>query len=152
MLFYLKLERKLKNKTLKMKKIIIWALAYASYYWSALANNTANDQPTWATNTTSPTDLWVFGDDSGVTQEDFRKWDIHIEDIPVLIKWATDVLLWLAGTVALIFIIIGAYQILFGSLTQQKTQWRDTIILALSGFAIASLSWFIIKVVLDNFS
>jgi type IV secretory pathway VirB2 component (pilin) len=58
----------------------------------------------------------------------------------------------IAGTVAIIFIIIWAYKILFGSLEQDKTKWKDTIIMALSGFAIASLAWFIIKFIIDNFS
>lgn len=37
----------------------------------------------------------------------------------------------LAGTIAVIFVIIGAYKILFGSLQQDKTKGRDTIIAAL---------------------
>jgi type IV secretory pathway VirB2 component (pilin) len=58
----------------------------------------------------------------------------------------------IAGTIAIIFIIIWAYKILFGSLEQDKTKWKDTIIMALSWFAIASLAWFIIKLIIDNFS
>jgi len=58
----------------------------------------------------------------------------------------------IAGTISVIFIIIGAYKILFGSLQQDKTKGRDTIIMALGGFALAALAWFIIKVILANLS
>lgn len=58
----------------------------------------------------------------------------------------------LAGTIAVIFVIIGAYKILFGSLQQDKTKGRDTIIAALWGFALAALAWFIIKVLISNLS
>lgn len=58
----------------------------------------------------------------------------------------------IAGTIAVIFVIIGAYKILFGSLQQDKTKGRDTIISALGGFALAGLAWFIVRFIIDNFS
>lgn len=96
------------------------------------------------------TDWWIFWwEDEG---KKLREWNIHIDDIPVMIKNATDFLMWIAGTIAIIFVIIWAYKILFGSLEQDKTKWRDTIIMALWGFALASLAWFIVKLILDNFA
>jgi hypothetical protein len=56
----------------------------------------------------------------------------------------------IAGTISVIFVIIWAYKILFGSIQQDKSQGRDTIIMALGWFAIAALSWVIIKIVLAN--
>lgn len=95
-------------------------------------------------------DLWVFWNDSGLTSSNLRNWEIHSEDIPKLIISATDFLLWIAGTISIIFIIVWAYQYLFGSLSQQKTAWRDTIIMALVWFWIATLSYFLIRVITDN--
>ena len=98
-------------------------------------------------------DLWIFWINSTCSdQKKFREWDIHIGDIPCLIQWAINFFLWIAWTIAVIFVIIWAYKILFGSLSQDKTKWKDTIIMALTGFAIATLSWFIIKILLDNFN
>jgi len=94
--------------------------------------------------------LWEFRWDD--TEEALRTWDIHIEDIPKILKWAIDFFMGIAGTIAIIFVIVWAYKILFGSLEQDKTKWKDTIIMALTWFALASLSWFIIKIILDNFS
>lgn len=92
----------------------------------------------------------IWGD--WITAEKLRKWDIHTEDIPVAIKNAIDFGIWIAWTIAIIFIIIWAYKILFGSLKQDTTDWKNTIIYAISWLVIASLAWVIIKLILDNFS
>lgn len=98
-------------------------------------------------------DLWILWSNScWVERNDLRTGSVDISNIPCLIQSTTNFLLWVAGTISVIFIIIWAYQILFGSLTQNTTKWKDTIISALIGFGLASLSWFIIKLVIDNFS
>jgi hypothetical protein len=94
--------------------------------------------------------LWNFkGDD---TEKALRTWDIHLWDIPIMIRNAIDFFITIAWTVAIIFIIIWAYKILFWSLEQDKTKWKDTIIMAIWWFALASLAWFIIKLIIDNLS
>ncbi len=95
-------------------------------------------------------DGWIFG-----WEKEWRKikdWEIWFEDIPNFIVNAINILMWLAATISVLFIIIGAYKILFGSISQDKTKWRDTIIAAVWGFILASLSWTIMKFILDNFS
>lgn len=86
-----------------------------------------------------------------ISNSRLRNGNVHLEDIPGAIRSVIDFLMWIAGTIAVIFVIIGAYKILFGSLQQDKTKWRDTIIVALWGFALAALSWMIIKLILSNF-
>ncbi len=86
----------------------------------------------------------------GISNSRLRNGSVHIDDIPVALRSAIDFFMWVAGTVAVIFVIIGAYKILFGSLQQDKTKGRDTIIMALGGFALAALSWMIIKVIIAN--
>ena len=94
--------------------------------------------------------LWEFRDTKSETLEAIRKGEIHASDIPELIKSAIDFFMWLAWTIAVIFVIIWAYKILFWSLEQDKTKWKDTIFMALWGFALAALSWFIVKLIIDN--
>ena len=84
--------------------------------------------------------------------EQIRKGEISLDDIPRVLQSAIDFFMWIAGTIAVIFVIIWAYKILFWSLQQDKTKWRDTIIMALVGFAIAALAWFIVKLILSNLS
>jgi len=100
-------------------------------------------------------DWWFLGNfrwSWAETQTAIRTGDIHTTDIPVIIKLAIDFFMSLAWTIAIIFVIVWAYKILFGSLEQDKTKWKDTIFMALGGFALAALSWFIIKLIIDNLS
>lgn len=125
----------MKNKLKNIAYIIIW-------YFSIINSSFAD---WWI--------LWNFKDNNKEkTEEAIRKWDIHLEDIPVMIRWAIDFFMTIAWTVAIIFIIVWAYKILFGSLEQDKTKWKDTIIMALLWFALASTAWFIVKLILDNLS
>ena len=87
----------------------------------------------------------------GIENSRLREWDVHLDDIPNAIRSAIDFFMGIAGTITVIFIIIGAYKILFWSLQQDKTKWRDTIVMALGGFALAALAWFIVKLILSNF-
>lgn len=87
-----------------------------------------------------------------IPDTDLRTWEVDINDIPLAIKSLIDFFMSIAGTIAVIFVIIWAYKILFGSIQQDKTKGRDTIIMALSWFALAALAWTIISVILDNLS
>lgn len=112
-----------------MKKIyftLIWLLSYSSTF--------ADENILWVSN------------------DKLRNWNIHVNDIPNMLKSLIDFFMWIAWTIAIIFIIIWAYKILLGWLEWDKTKWKDTIIMALWWFALASLSWFIIKFIIDNFS
>lgn len=116
-----------------MKKIffsIVWILS--SFHYS-LAN-----------------DAWILW--NSLTTKQLREWDIHVDDIPKVIKWAIDFAMWIAWTIAVIFIIYWAYQILFWSIEQDKSKGKNTIIMAIMWFVLASLSWFIIKLIIDNLS
>ncbi len=68
---------------------------------------------------------------TGISNGRLRNGDVHLNDIPGAIKSTIDFFMGIAGTIAVIFIVVGAYKILFGSLEQDKTKGRDTIIAAL---------------------
>ena len=95
--------------------------------------------------------IWWSGE-SCVTWLDLRTWDVHLDDIPCMLKWMIDIFMGFAATIAVIFIIIWAYQILFGSIEWNKTKGKETIMMALGGFALAAFSWVIVKFILNNFS
>lgn len=95
------------------------------------------------------TDAWVLW---WISQEKIRKWDIHAEDIPKIISYAVDYLMWFAATISIIFIIVWAYKIALWSLEWEKSEWKKTIFYALGWFILASLSWLIFKLIIDNFS
>lgn len=89
----------------------------------------------------------------GTTAEKLKNGNLHTDDIPAIILGATDFLMGIAGTVAIIFIIIWAYQMAIGSATENSTSgWKKTILLALWGFILASISWILFKIIIDNFT
>ena len=117
-----------------MKKIfytIIWLLLV---FESSLVTNAA--------------DGWIFWD--SITAERLRKWEVHVWDIPWMIKWVIDFLLWLSWTIAVIFIIVWAYKTLFSSFKWDNSEWKNTIKMAITWFIIASLAWFIISFIIEN--
>lgn len=94
----------------------------------------------------------VFGQTTSWTYKKFRDGDFNINDIPILITGAINFALWIAGTIAIIFIIIGAYHILLWDIATDKSKGKEIITKAITWFAIAVLSWSIIQFVLDNFA
>ncbi len=86
------------------------------------------------------------------TEQAIREWNIHFADFACLIRYMIDFFLYFAATIALIFVIIWAYQVAFGALSDNKTQWKDTILMALWGLALAALAWVIVKFILENIS
>lgn len=106
-------------------------------------------------------DAWILGggsignddQETCITGAKLRSGDVHLEDFPCMINGMINIFMGFSATIAVIFIIIWAYQILFGSLEiWSKTKWKETIIMALGWFALAAFSWLIIRFILDNFS
>ncbi len=93
---------------------------------------------------------WVATEWSKSASERIRTGDLHLDDVPNVIKGLIDIFIGLAGTIAVIFVIYWSYRLLFGSLSWDHTKWRETIIMALTGFVIAILSWFIVKLIFNN--
>lgn len=96
--------------------------------------------------------VWLTWSNNMSALERIRKWDIRSDDIPGILQWATNYLMWFAGTIAIIFIIIWAYKIAFWGISWDKSDGKKTVFLALWWFALASVSWLILKIIIDNFS
>lgn len=115
----------------KLKYIILW-------YLLLLNTKSFADDDAWV--------LWW------TTVEKLKTWNIHTDDIPWIVSYAIDFFMGIAWTIAVIFIIIWAYNIAFWSLSWDKSKWKETIFLALAWFVLASLSWVILKLIIDNFA
>lgn len=125
----------------KMKSIFFKILIVVSTYNIFLAE--AADESNWLLK-------WVnaVGGKSG--RDRIRTGDLHLDDIPNILKSLIDVFIWLAGTVSVLFIIIGWYKILYGSFQQDHSKWRSTIVMALTWFVISVLAWVIVQFIFDN--
>jgi hypothetical protein len=87
-----------------------------------------------------------------LSDDKIRSGNITISDIPTIILNAVNFFMSFAGWIAVMMIIVWAYQMQFWSLSSDKSKWKRTIMLALTWFALAALSWMIVKFIIDNFS
>lgn len=67
----------------------------------------------------------------GLSNDKIRNGDISLRDVPNVISHMINFFMGIAATISVIFIIVGAYQILFLSPQQDKTRGRNTIFAAL---------------------
>lgn len=98
-------------------------------------------------------DPWILGWASSNKETAFEKirtGNFSIADLPNILKFAIDFLMGFAWSVAIIFVIIWWYKLAFGSLQNDKSKWKETIIMAISWFVLAALSWVILKIIIDN--
>lgn len=87
----------------------------------------------------------------GAPDSKLKNGNITFNDIPVMINHATNYVLGLAGTIAMIMIIYGAFQMSLIAITSDdKKKGADTIKHGIIGFVIAASAWLIVKVVISN--
>ncbi len=99
--------------------------------------------PTWLL-------FWIKATSEQSWSQRIRTWNIHLDDIPNVIHAMIKIFLEVAGTVAVLFVIVWAYQLLSWSLTWDSWKGKKTITMALTGFAISTLAWFIVEFIFTN--
>jgi hypothetical protein len=77
-----------------------------------------------------------------------RTGDLHLNQIPCFIKYFSQTLIGIAGTLAVIFVMIGGYQYMLGS-GDQKDKAKNTILYALIGLAVTLMAWVLVDIVLQ---
>ena len=77
-----------------------------------------------------------------------RTGDIHLRHIPCFIKYFAQTLIGIAGTLAVIFVMIGGYRYVLGS-DEQKDEAKRTILYALIGLAVSLMAWILVDIVLQ---
>ena len=74
--------------------------------------------------------------------------DIHLEQIPCFIKFFSQTLITIAGSLAVIFVMLGGYRYVLGS-DEAKEEAKKTITYALIGLAVSLLAWVLVDIVLQ---
>lgn len=74
--------------------------------------------------------------------------NIHSWHIPCFVKYFTQVLIGVAGSLSVIFIMIGGYRMMLGT-EDNKTKGKSTIIYALIGLAVSLMAWIIVDLALQ---
>ncbi len=75
-----------------------------------------------------------------------RMGNIHLAQLPCFIKYITQTLIGVAGTISVIYVMIGGFKyILLGE--EKKADAKSTIIHALLGLAVSLMAWIIVDLV-----
>ncbi len=74
--------------------------------------------------------------------------DIHLRNIPCFIKFITQTLIGIAGSLSVVFVMIGGYRYVIGR-DEDKEKAKKTITFALIGLAVSLMAWVIVDLVLQ---
>ncbi len=77
-----------------------------------------------------------------------RTGEITLRQIPCFIKFFSEVFIIIAGSISVIFVMIGGYKYVLGS-DASKDDAKKTIMYALIGLAVSLSAWFIVDIVLQ---
>lgn len=77
-----------------------------------------------------------------------RTGNIHLRNIPCFVKFFTQTLIAVAGSLSVIFVMLGGYMYIVGN-DEIKTKGKKTIIYALVGLVVSLAAWIIVDLVLQ---
>lgn len=73
---------------------------------------------------------------------------IHLWMLPYFITGIVNFLIYIAGTVAVLFVLLGGFWYMTGGLTDDKEKGKKTITYALMGLVITLLAWIIVNIIM----
>ncbi len=77
-----------------------------------------------------------------------RSGDLSLRQIPCFIKFFSQTLIAIAGSISVIFVMVGGYQYTIAG-EAQHAEAKKTITYALVGLAVSLLAWVLVDVVLQ---
>jgi len=72
-----------------------------------------------------------------------RSGNIHLSNIPCFVKYFTQTLIGIAGTVSVVMVMVGGFKYIVFS-DEKKAEAKSTIVHALIGLAIALMAWIVV--------
>lgn len=90
----------------------------------------------------------IGGDKSkcGKLVQHFSDGQFQIWELPCYVQYLSEVALYFAGGICVLFIIIGGYKYMIGSLSDDKEGGKKTLQYALTGFTVTLLAWTIVNI------
>lgn len=95
----------------------------------------------------SPTTLIPTTENNPDLAAKFKDGSFEIYDIGPYIIYLIEFLIYIAGGIAILFVVIGGYKYMIGGVSDDKEAGKKTIGYALAGFAVTVLAWVIVNFV-----
>jgi len=87
------------------------------------------------------------GGDYDSLAEKFKSGKFELYDLGTYVQYLIEVLIFFAGGISVLFIVIGGYKYMIGAVSDDKEAGKKTIGYALMGFVISVLAWTIVNVI-----
>ncbi|MFH1375870.1 MAG: hypothetical protein ABIH35_04350, partial [Patescibacteria group bacterium] len=124
---------KLTSKLAASAIVLVLLLSFSAVTWAAEA-------------TLIPTDDNEKPEYQGLAKS-FRTGEFELWQLGDYVQYLIEVLIYFAGGISVLFIVIGGYKYMIGSVSDDKEAGKKTIMYALGGFVIAVLAWTIVNFV-----
>lgn len=73
---------------------------------------------------------------------------VHLWMLPYYITYIVNFLIYISGTVAVLFVLLGGFWYMTGGITDDKEKGKKTITYALMGLVITLLAWIIVNIIM----
>lgn len=93
-------------------------------------------------------DVGGYGDECVGLSTMIRTGDLSLRQIPCFIKFFSQTLIAIAGTLSVIFVMVGGFQYVVGA-DDMKDAAKRTITYALIGLAVSLMAWILVDIVLQ---
>lgn len=123
----------------KMKKIFLYAVFYFIMFQQALAAETKNN---------SVTDGFALIPEKEIKGCDFLTGEMKMSCIPNYIQYLIEIIVGMAGTIAVIFIMVGGFKYIFSAVSEDKEAGKETIKNAIIGLIITGMAWIIVSAII----
>lgn len=74
--------------------------------------------------------------------------ELHLWMLPYFVTGIVNFLIYIAGTIAVLFVLLGGFWYMTGGLTDDKEKGKKTITYALMGLVITLLAWIIVNIIM----
>jgi len=137
-----------------MKHIILSLLALVAFTPSTLAQEFNQDafKASVDSNATSEevTESYIDGiipSNNHEIGKKIKEGRIELNDFPIFIVQAIDLITRIAGTIAVLVLVVGGIQYMVGGFSDNTDKGKNTIKYALIGLAVSFLAWVIVNLV-----
>ncbi|MCF7846793.1 MAG: pilin [Candidatus Gracilibacteria bacterium] len=79
--------------------------------------------------------------------EKIQTGDLHLDDVFIFIVKLIDLGAKIAGSIAVIFLLYGGFQLMISGVSDDKEKAKTTIRYALTGLAVTFLAWLIVYLI-----
>lgn len=137
-------------KKFKYFFLILVLCSFAFSRVSADNTDTEKAKTNAATETTADSsDGFALIPDGEIKGCDFKTGDMTFACIPNYLQYLIEIVIGIAGTIAVVFIMVGGFKYVFSGISEDKEAGKETIKNALLGLVIAGLSWVIVTWVIS---